>query len=71
MNNSPLRIGHSVRSDNAKVESKKPIWKTHRYTGNSREFSGNQRFLGTIVELRKRKIIEVVATHKSLSQILF
>lgn len=55
MNNSPLRIGHSVRSDDAKVESKKPISKTHRYTGNSREISGNQRFSGTIVELRKKE----------------
>lgn len=71
MNNSPLRIGHSVSSDNAKVESKKPISKTHRYTGNSREFSGNQRFSGIIEELKQRKNINVVATHKASSQILF
>lgn len=55
MKNSPLRIGHLVRSDDAKIESKKPISKTHGYTGNKRETSGNQRFSETIVELRKKE----------------
>ncbi len=51
MNNSPLRIGHTVSSDDVKIESKKPISKTHRYSRNSRGISGRQRFSGMIVEL--------------------
>ena len=43
MNNSPLRIGHSVRSDDAKIESFLYSTKRQGYSGKYREIQGYQR----------------------------
>ena len=48
MNNSPLRMGHSVRSDDAKVEGFLCYSKRQGYSGKYKEMQGNQRLSKTI-----------------------
>ena len=43
MNNSPLRIGHSVSSDGTKVEGVLCYSKRQGYSGKHSEIQGNQR----------------------------
>ena len=49
MNSLPLRIGHSVRSDDANVDGKKTVSKPQGYNGNNRDKSGNREVSETIV----------------------
>lgn len=48
MNNSPLRIGHLVRSDDAKVDGFWCYSKRQGYSGKYREIQGNQRLSKTL-----------------------
>jgi len=48
MNNLPLRIGHSVSSDDAKVECFWYSTKRQGYCGKYREMQGNQRLSKTL-----------------------
>lgn len=48
MKKSPLRIGHSVRSDDAKVEGFWCYSKRQGYSGKYREMQGNQRLSKTL-----------------------
>ena len=48
MNNSPLRIGHLVRSDDAKVDGFWCYSKRQGYDGMYREIQGNQRLSKTL-----------------------
>jgi len=48
MNNLPLRIGHSVSSDDAKVECFWYSTKRQGYSGKYKEIPGNQRLSKTL-----------------------